>query len=86
MSFRPRKDSRRSRRCVSESLEPRTLLSGAAADGDTGKAAPVAGVDLAVTSPGTAVVIADVLANDHDPDGGALAVAGSTQPAHGSVA
>src|SRR5687768_6176234 len=86
MLFRPRRDLRRPRRCVSETLEARTMLSAAAPAAEADKAAPVAGVDLAVTSPGAAVVIADVLANDHDPDGGALAVAGFTQPAHGSVA
>ena len=45
---------------------------------------PVAAPDSAVTDAGRAVTVA-VLANDSDPDGHALAVAGTGQPAHGTA-
>jgi hypothetical protein len=46
---------------------------------------PVAQDDVATTVRDTAVTIA-VLANDSDPDGGALTVTGVTDPSHGSAA
>ncbi len=45
---------------------------------------PVAQTDSATTSAGVAVTI-DVLANDNDPDGGALTLASVTAPANGSA-
>jgi hypothetical protein len=45
---------------------------------------PLAVDDFASTQQATAVVI-DVLANDSDPDGGALAIDSFTQPAHGTA-
>ena len=46
--------------------------------------APVAGPDTAITHTGAAVTI-DALANDHDPDGGPVSLAGMTMPGHGSL-
>ncbi|MFZ1425973.1 MAG: DUF2341 domain-containing protein [Geminicoccaceae bacterium] len=47
-------------------------------------AAPVAVPDMAMTHTGAPVTI-DALANDHDPDGGPISLAGMSMPGHGSL-
>jgi Ca2+-binding RTX toxin-like protein len=49
-------------------------------------APPVARDDAAVVTEDASATVIDVLANDTDPDGGPLAIASVTQPAHGSAA
>ena len=46
---------------------------------------PVAAADLVSTPSGTSLII-DALANDNDPDGGAVSLAGMSLPGHGSLA
>lgn len=47
--------------------------------------APTASNDTANTTPGTAVIISNALANDTDPDGNTLTITANTNPTKGSI-